>query len=158
MPDAIRQKLDKKAEQMRFVGYSGQPKGYRLLNEKTGKVIKYTMWYHANFGKYVEPNIVGSVDTVVVEGTREELDKVSQSESARQGPTMQTRPPTKYGVDEYVDTASCTLDDHAHHVTYNVSQIKEPVTMEEAMASKYSAQWKQAADSEYESLISNETW
>ena len=38
VPDAIRQKLDKKAEKMRFVGYSGQPKGYRLLNEKTGKV------------------------------------------------------------------------------------------------------------------------
>ena len=30
--------------------------------------------------------------------------------------------------------------------------------MEKAMASEYSAQWRQAADSEYESLITNETW
>ena len=45
-----------------------------------------------------------------------------------------------------------------YHVAYSVSQIREPVTMEEAMASEYSAQWRQAADSEYESLITNETW
>ena len=30
--------------------------------------------------------------------------------------------------------------------------------MEEAMASDQAAEWKRAADSEYESLISNETW
>ena len=36
--DAQRQKLDKKADKYRFVGYSIQSKGYRLLNEETGKV------------------------------------------------------------------------------------------------------------------------
>jgi len=34
--DSLRQKLDKKAEKMHFVGYSIHPKGYRLLNETTG--------------------------------------------------------------------------------------------------------------------------
>ncbi len=38
-PDAARQKLDKKAEKLRFIGYSKVSKGYRLINEKTKKVV-----------------------------------------------------------------------------------------------------------------------
>ena len=78
VPDAIRQKLDKKAEKMRFVGYSGQPKGYRLLNEKTGKVCirRDVIFNETDFGKCAEPD-VGSEDTVVMEATREEPNKVN---------------------------------------------------------------------------------
>ena len=94
---------------------------------------------------------------MVIEATSKEPDEVSQPE-ARRHPVRQIRPPVRYGVDEYVDTASCTLKDQAHHSVYNVSQILEPMNMEEAMASDQAAEWKQAADSEYESLISNETW
>lgn len=39
VPDALRQKLDKKAERFRFVGYSKVSKGYRLFNEKSKKVV-----------------------------------------------------------------------------------------------------------------------
>ena len=41
---------------------------------------------------------------------------------------------------------------------YNVSQIAEPNTIEEALASEYSKEWKEAADSEYKSLMENDTW
>ena len=41
---------------------------------------------------------------------------------------------------------------------YNVSQIAEPNTSEEALASEYSKEWKEAADSEYKSLMENDTW
>ena len=37
-PDANRQKLDKKATKFRFVGYSLESKGYRLLHENTRKI------------------------------------------------------------------------------------------------------------------------
>lgn len=94
---------------------------------------------------------------MVIEATSEEPDEVSQPE-ARQRPVRQIRPPVRYGVDEYVDTTSCTLKDQAHHAAYSVSQILEPMNMEEAMASDQAVERKQAADSEYESLISNETW
>ena len=70
---------------------------------------------------------------------------------------MTDKIPLRYGVDEYIDTASFTLNDDAHHVIYSVSQIREPVTMEEAILSEYFVQWKHTADSEYESLIA-ETW
>ena len=71
---------------------------------------------------------------------------------------MTDKIPLRYGVDEYIDTASFTLSDDAHHVIYSVSQIREPVTMEEAIPSEYFVQRKQAADSEYKLLIANGTW
>ncbi len=39
IPDAARHKLDKKAEKLRFIGYSKVSKGYRLINENTKKVV-----------------------------------------------------------------------------------------------------------------------
>ena len=39
IPDAQRQKLDKKSEKLRFVGYSIRSKGYRLLDEKSQKLV-----------------------------------------------------------------------------------------------------------------------
>ena len=32
-------KLSNKAEKLRFIGYSSQPKGYRLIDESTSKVL-----------------------------------------------------------------------------------------------------------------------
>ena len=37
-------------------------------------------------------------------------------------------------------------------------QIAEPQSMEEALTSDLSSEWKQAADSEYKSLMDNQTW
>ena len=36
--DSQQQKLDKKADKLRFVGYSKQSKGYRLFDERTKKI------------------------------------------------------------------------------------------------------------------------
>ena len=45
-----------------------------------------------------------------------------------------------------------------HHSAYNACQISEPQSIEEALKSKYAEEWKAAADTEYDSLIVNETW
>ena len=39
IPDNERRKLDKKAEKMRFVGYSFTSKGYRVFDETKGKIF-----------------------------------------------------------------------------------------------------------------------
>ena len=39
IPDVQRQKLDKKTEKLRFVGYSQNLKGYRLLNDESKKLV-----------------------------------------------------------------------------------------------------------------------
>ena len=43
-------------------------------------------------------------------------------------------------------------------MVWNVCQIDEPRTLEEALASEHGEQWKAAADSEFKSLMDNETW
>ena len=142
VPDAMRQKLDRKAEKM----------SYRLLNESTGRVIirRDVIFNESDFGKTTAADVVENKDTA---------EEVKQPEAEmHQCPTRQTRPPVRYGIDEYVDTASCTTNEQCHHIPYTVSQIPEPMTMQEAMASNYAAEWKKAATQEYESLISNETW
>ena len=93
--DTIRQKLDKKAEKMRFVGYSTHPKGYRLLNEITGRVFirRHVVFNKADFGKF-ETDAIRSEDTVVIEATSEEPSQPK----ARQCPVRQIRPPVRYMV------------------------------------------------------------
>ena len=39
IPDVQRQKLDKKSRKFRFIGYSQESKGYRLLDEKSKKLL-----------------------------------------------------------------------------------------------------------------------
>ena len=39
IPDAQRQKLDKKSEKLHFVGYSIRSKGYRLFDEESRKLV-----------------------------------------------------------------------------------------------------------------------
>ena len=60
-------------------------------------------------------------------------------------------PPARFGLDDYADVTE------ARHVVFS-GIIEEPATIQEALNSEYSAQWKEATDSEYQSLIENQTW
>ena len=53
VPDVQRQKLDKKARKFRFIGYSIQSKGYRLLDESTRKVFvrRDVVFNESDFGE-----------------------------------------------------------------------------------------------------------
>ena len=59
-------------------------------------------------------------------------------------PRRERTAPVRYGIDEFVDITF--LDE---------VQMKEPETIEEALKDK---NWKEAADSEYLSMINNKTW
>ena len=102
--------------------------------------------------------MVKSKDTAVIELAPEEEEIKQHEVEIRQCPTRQRRPPVRYGIDKYVDTASCSANEQCHHIAYTVNQIPEPVNMQEAMASSQAAEWKKAVNQEYESLVSNETW
>jgi len=140
---------------MRFVGYSIHPKGYRLRNETTGKVfIKQDVVFNKTDFCSTKGSSPVSEDPVELEAV---IDETSQPELVRQRPEWQMRRPIRYGVDEYADTVSGGLEEQVDHVA-NVCQIIEPATMEEAITSDYADNWKKAADSEYESLMNNDTW
>ena len=68
VPDAQRQKLDKKAKKFRFVGYSIQSKGYRLLDEDTKRVLvrRDVVLNESNFGEKMSVDDEGSVETLEV--------------------------------------------------------------------------------------------
>ena len=146
-----------------------ESKGYRLLDESTSRVFirrdvtfNETDFCHTTETQSVEPN-----DTLIVDS---DLTKIDESESEHQleeqmGEESETehsqskrprRPPIKYGFDEYADLAG--IENQVDDVAYNASQITEPKSMKEAMESEQARQWKQATDSEYKSLIENETW
>jgi len=83
-------------------------------------------------------------------------DETCQPELVRQHPERQIRRPIRYGVDEFADIVSGGLEQVSH--VANICQIIEPATIEEALSSDYADNWKEAADSEYESLMNNDTW
>ena len=158
IPETQRQKLDKKSEKLRFIGYSREHKGYRLINEQTKKVIirRDVVFNETDFGNTIGDGgdlTIIDIDTSSDEEVEQPV-QLDQEEVERQRPERHRRPPVRYGLDDYADH---TASDHVHHVAYNCHVI-EPKTIEEAMSSDYAKQWKEAADSEYASLIENNTW
>ena len=90
-----------------------------------------------------------------MEGEIEEAKEVQSTQEPRLSGRSR-KPPIGYGYDEYADSATSTH--HVHHVAYNVCEVDEPLTMQEAATSDHAREWKATVDSEYNSLIENKTW
>ena len=152
VPDLKRTKLDRKAEKLRFVGYSIQSKGYRLINDQTSRVFirRDVIFNEADFGHQatgIEKRM--SVEVEVNSTSEVSPENVQQGEEQCHYPKRQRRVPVRYGFDEYADLA-CTKGLEG--------QINEPRSIEEALASDLAKEWKASANMEYQSLIENDTW
>ena len=77
----------------------------------------------------------------------EEQQELRRSERTRKAPI-------RYGYNEYADTATC----HVRHVSYHLSEVDEPSTIQEAKSHDHAPKWKVADDAKYNSLIENKTW
>lgn len=68
--------------------------------------------------------------------------------------------PHYYGYSEPIDTVTTASVDTSsvEHYVYSVEEISEPGTIENALSSTHGRKWRAAADSEYHSLIENDTW
>ena len=44
------------------------------------------------------------------------------------------------------------------HVSYHLSEVDEPSTIQEAKSPDHAVEWKVADDAKYNSLIENKTW
>ena len=158
VPDSERQKLDKKAVKLRFVGYAKMSKGYRLLDWKTEKIVtrRDVVFNETNFCFETEPEPAKPQEVgVEVEGSMEhghQQDVPSDVQPRRSDRAH--RRPVRFGIDEYADVA--TVENSVQ--PYNVCQIMEPKSMEEALSSDHAKEWKAATDSEVDSLLESETW
>jgi len=154
VPSAERHKLDKKAAKLRFVGYAGGTKGYRLFDEEKRKFVvrRDVVFNETEFGQGVlaDHEAKCSDETEVMLQSEEE----GTVEQEPQRPVRRRAPPVRFGYDEYADVMTVNP---VHHVAY-ACNVMEPRTMDEAMSSDNARDWKAAADSEYESLLENDTW
>ena len=153
-----RRKLDEKAEKLRFVGYSKKSKGYRLLNEETRQLVtrRDVIFNETDFNIHRNESETKTIESkeTVDDGCVQTLNQVDQPRHSER----QRQPPVRFGYEEYADAMTETVEHQVHHVAYNVRQISEPRTIEEAVTGEYAKEWKEAADSEYKSLMENETW
>ena len=155
VPDKERKKLDKKAEKMRFMGYSENRKGYRLIDETTHKVsVRYDVIFNeGSFGTDSASVLINDDDEETEEVVDGGLQDAERSSFTR--PRRDRKPPTRYGFDEYADVA---MEGEPHHSALHVADVMEPETIQQALKSPESSQWKRAADEEIASLKENDTW
>ena len=104
-----------------------------------------------NFNQAGDGEAVKSMDTVELIPDSEKAHgpedylAVSSKDNLRCS-ERQRQPPIRYGVDEFADVAK---ENEVCHSSYNVCQISEPQTIEEALKGNYAKEWKAAANSEY---------
>ena len=156
VPDETRQKLDKKAEKFRFVGYAEGSKSYRLMDANGKVFIRRDVIFNEEDFK-VGKETVKDADTVTVDSDPEETGGADQTDAV---PVLrcserQRKAPVRYGFDEY---AGSTDELQVVHVAYKACQIPEPRTIDEALSSGFSKEWKEAADLEYKAMLDNGTW
>lgn len=162
MPDSERRKLDKKAKRLRFVGYSKNPKGYRLFDEETCKVTtKRDVLFNETCFDVATTDVCNKPSankeemiSIVPETNETQTDEEVSDDQPQEEPCRsqrQRRQPIWYGFTEYADTA--VVD----HIACNVCEVVESRTIEEALAGDQAKEWKAAAEAEYQLLIDNET-
>jgi len=143
---------------LRFVEYSKKSKGCRLLNEETRQLVtrRDVIFNETDFNIHrneSETKMIESKETVD-DGCVQTLSQVDQPRhSERQRQFL-----VRFGYEKYADAMTETAEHQVHHVAYNVCQISKPRTIEEAVTGEYAKKWKEAADTEYKSLMENETW
>ena len=124
IPDCQRNKLDKKAKKCRFVGYSLNYKGYRLMNEKTIKVVisrdvvfsENDFWVNKTEAETIIPTVVN----FQVDSDENDTQPNRPVGEIRQS-IRQRHPPVRFGTDEYVEAAI-------------VNEVVTPESIEETFA------------------------
>lgn len=165
VPSAERRKLDKKAHRMCFIGYSKNPKGYRLIDPSTEKVVtrRDVVFNETDFKLFSRKNteMVCIPDEFSTESEEELIGNEPEAVEPRRSQRT-IRRPDYYG---FLETGDVAVNDEyinftttPDHCAYTVQEIPEPKTFEEATRSPHAKEWRNATDLEYQSLIDNDTW
>ena len=173
VPEEKRTKLDRKSMKCIFVGYPSGSKGYKLFNPETKQMIRSrdVIFMENSFenalqinkvnpkellttNKSLEPGVIHfwntddphdddyvcDDNTENTEGEQEVLQRRSQRNRVA---------PERYG---------CITGEWWNYASLATSDDDEPKNIVDAFNGKNAKQWKDATDSEYSSLIKNNTW
>ena len=165
IPDRDHKKLDKKAQKLRFIGYTETAGNYKVWDDKKQKcyVCHDVIFNENDFStssdtseqepvsteepsEEVQIELENQEERQVESEAREQLEPVRQSQRTKKAPV-------RYGLDEFADTAK-----QVNHVAKLSQKIEEPTTIKDALSGSHSKEWKLAADQEYSSLMENDTW
>jgi len=180
VPKENRQKWDSKAIKMIFVGYCDYTKGYRLYDENKKQIYKsrdVVFLEHTVKNNCVimplttlqhqETTTKEESDTLVNVNLEEEqlFDTASELSESENDPDYI---PESYEEEDPMSLKNITLRQrkikpniyfcHDEKSTDSEVLLREPDTMEEALSGLKAKEWKDAMDSEYESLLQNNTW
>lgn len=138
VPDTERQKLDKKAVRLRFVGYANNAKGYRMFDEEKQKILirRDVVFNKSDFDWKQEVENSCSENQFVMETDERTPVNADVNETTRKSDRIR-KTPKRYGYDEYADLV--TVDHYA-----NVCCVTEPSTLKEAMMSSNAKEWQKA--------------
>ena len=176
-PDGKRQKFHPKASKAIFVGYPQDTKGYKLYDLSSKRFVRSrnVIFYENNFHSFEQGNlrcdknavfhdfdendepIDTAVEPVALENIPEPAEKFQpvgatyEETFMRQvqslGTERQRKPPQRFHPEGcFAVTESLT------------AEIDEPKSIKEAINGEHSVQWKEAMESEYLSLMQNDTW
>lgn len=163
IPEQHRRKLDQKAEELLFVGYSEETKGYRLLDKETEKIkINRDVVFLDEYQSNEEEDYRINEDTGI---KKEEREKEKRQESSTKdiGPVFCDM---KNNSDEEniklrrSDRKNKGIPPKRLEFAGRVSKVDflEPETFEEAKSGHDKEKWKAAMDDEIRSLKQNCTW
>ena len=154
-PNTERRKLEEKAQRMCFIGYSKNPKGYRLIDLNTDKIVHrrdvvfnetdFQFLKRVNDESVSELHVVGETEDDAIEHEPQPEEPPRRSQRA-------VRRPEYYGYSG--DTTTTELADTAtliEHCTYTVQEVLGTGTFDEVYTSPHEKV------SEYQSLIDHDT-
>lgn len=185
VPKESRRKWDSKATKMILVGYCEYTKGYRLYDESKKQIKKSRdvvfLEYTARNNCVIMPltslqeqettaKQESDTDTLVNESSEEEqLYDTSSDMSYSERDDDPDYTPERHD-DDSIPLRNITLRPrnikpkpttyfcYEEKPTCSSALLKEPETVEDTLSSPKAKEWKEAMDSEYESLLQNNTW
>ena len=150
VPEVDRTKFDPKAIKMRFVGYCLTRKAYRLYDEQKRKLFfrRDVRFNESDFGNdNQQTKATGGGDA----GQSADDEEPASDQPVLRRSSRNRKEPSRY-AEEYLDVAE------VQHTAFHMTDVAEPATLKEALASENHREWKEATDAEYQSLIENDTW
>ncbi|KAG3215583.1 Retrovirus-related Pol polyprotein from transposon TNT 1-94 [Phytophthora cactorum] len=170
VPKEKRTKFDARSVRCRFLGYSEHEKAYRFEELESGRVLVSRdaqfmedvfdggrRDYHQREVVVIQDEETTDQDSLQSdEDDKEEEDEAAGDESFE--PCSKRHPRTQ-SLEEAVEMSAVAREDDSFEAAYAVVSVGEMPTMfKSAMESSDAVKWKEACDSELESLHKNDTW
>ena len=184
IPDGQRTKLGVKSTKSIFVGYPEGTKGYKLYDPSSRKFIRsrdvvfqerkfYDFGNKQSVSCYDHEDVKDvpvAINVPVVGNDDENPERAPDDENANAGNMNRNNQVGATYEDNFMEGVRQVGEKRVRrpparyveecHITNNLTadNIDEPSNVHEAITGEYSSEWKNAMESEYNSLLENNTW